>query len=514
MNSKKKACLLGLDGFNRELYEFLLARGLVPGLTGLVAEGASGVLRSTRPPYTGPAWVSMMTGLDPGEHGIFGFTRRRDNGREELLTSASISAPRLWDCLGGAGFRTGVFNVPFTYPASEVNGFMVSGMLAPSLNSDFARPRPLAEEIRSRRPGYIFDVTIDPERDWRRPGALRALRKEAREKIELLEELLARHDPDFLGAVFTAPDRLQHLWGKALRPGGEALPEWAEEALGEIFALLDGLVRRLREWVGPGGLFLVASDHGFAGMEGTFYLNNWLVREGFLRLKSSAGRFPRLLGRLNRPGLKRLLPRRLMGRLRSRGLAEMIAWEETAAVASPGMEEGIYLNHAPGAPEGETRVRAEAIRKGLLELRVPRLRDVLRRESVYSGSCVSLAPDLLLDFAFPGWNMSGSLTGSQLVRSWEGLPYGTHHPDGFWAASGPGTIPGPRPAAIPDIAPTVLAFFGLDPLPGMEGRSLLESIPGGIVPVSLPPRAAAASPGYTQNEEARLRERLAGLGYL
>src|SRR5688572_13252617 len=68
--------IIGLDGATWDLAGPFLEAGDMPALAGLVARGASGVLRSTVPPVTFPAWSSFMTGANPGKHGIFDFTRR------------------------------------------------------------------------------------------------------------------------------------------------------------------------------------------------------------------------------------------------------------------------------------------------------------------------------------------------------------------------------------------------------------------------------------------------------
>ncbi|MCL5256546.1 MAG: alkaline phosphatase family protein, partial [Chloroflexi bacterium] len=65
--------LLGLDGADFGLVDRLIELGKLPNLQKLREEGASGVLQSTYPSFTAPAWTSFITGLWPGKHGIFNF---------------------------------------------------------------------------------------------------------------------------------------------------------------------------------------------------------------------------------------------------------------------------------------------------------------------------------------------------------------------------------------------------------------------------------------------------------
>ncbi len=69
----EKLLVIGLDGGTFTLLRPWMAEGNLPNLAGLAATGVSGVLESTCPPLTAPAWSSFMTGMNPGKHGIFDF---------------------------------------------------------------------------------------------------------------------------------------------------------------------------------------------------------------------------------------------------------------------------------------------------------------------------------------------------------------------------------------------------------------------------------------------------------
>ena len=69
--------IVGLDGATLDLIEPWASDGTLPHLAGLLRQGAWGRLASTVPPATLPSWTSFMTGVNPGRHGIYDFTRRR-----------------------------------------------------------------------------------------------------------------------------------------------------------------------------------------------------------------------------------------------------------------------------------------------------------------------------------------------------------------------------------------------------------------------------------------------------
>ncbi len=60
---------IGLDGCSWNVLDPLLETGELPTLARLRAEGAHGVLESTVPFYTGPAWASFATACSPAAHG-------------------------------------------------------------------------------------------------------------------------------------------------------------------------------------------------------------------------------------------------------------------------------------------------------------------------------------------------------------------------------------------------------------------------------------------------------------
>src|SRR5438046_10519479 len=79
----KKVLSIGLDGATFDVLDPLIDRGLMPRLKRFIDEGVRGPLETTIPPITPTAWVSWMTGKNPGKHGVFEFLLRR-KGRGAL----------------------------------------------------------------------------------------------------------------------------------------------------------------------------------------------------------------------------------------------------------------------------------------------------------------------------------------------------------------------------------------------------------------------------------------------
>ncbi|MFQ6053893.1 MAG: alkaline phosphatase family protein, partial [Candidatus Bathyarchaeia archaeon] len=244
--------------------------GRLPNLARLIEEGSSGVLESTVPPVTIPAWVSMMTGKNPGKLGVFDLLRRDGYGVEPNGNCYGEHAP-LWQILNAYGVRTGVMNLPGTYPPDEVDGFMVTGMMTPSRSSPFSYPPTLAAELDSTVSRYEIDV---PQWQYFHEGPFIKDVYKVTEKRGIAAEYLIKSVPcDFYMIVFTSGDRLQHvLWRKS-------------DVIESYWEMLDGIIGRMIRLFGEDSTVMVVSDHGFVPLTKTFYVNEWLRRRGYLQVK-------------------------------------------------------------------------------------------------------------------------------------------------------------------------------------------------------------------------------------
>ena len=71
----KPTVLIGLDGATFNILDYLMEKDHMPFLKDFTAKGFRSKLMSTPNPLTPPAWVSMVTGRNPGVHGIYDFLR-------------------------------------------------------------------------------------------------------------------------------------------------------------------------------------------------------------------------------------------------------------------------------------------------------------------------------------------------------------------------------------------------------------------------------------------------------
>ena len=104
----KKVLFIGLDGSTFDILDPLMKTGIMPRLKRFNEEGVRGLLETTIPPITPTAWVSWMTGKNPGKHGVFEFLlRRKGSGAlpDQPVSSRSRDGLPFWDVLGRMGKR-------------------------------------------------------------------------------------------------------------------------------------------------------------------------------------------------------------------------------------------------------------------------------------------------------------------------------------------------------------------------------------------------------------------------
>jgi predicted AlkP superfamily phosphohydrolase/phosphomutase len=543
--------VIGLDGATLSLVEPWAAAGHLPTLARLLDAGAFGALRSTLPAATFPAWTSLVTGVNPGRHGVLDFTERVPGTyRLRFVNGGRRRAPALWTRLGAAGRRVAVLTVPATYPPEPVHGVMVSGFdspLATAIDGSFVHPPELYDDIRQVVGRVPF---ADFQEAFTGPGwhvdALARLLDGVERRRDLAAHLLAREAWDALMVVFGESDTVAHHFWRFhdVRSPRHAPSPWGDAVL-RIYRALDAAIARLLD-AAPGASVAIVSDHGSGGAsDRVVHLNRRLAECGLLAFRRGTDGLARTL----RTAALRAVPLRLQGRLlrrlpsaagRLEGRARFggIDWAGTTAYSEElDYHPHVWLNLQGREPQGivapehyeVTRARVAAI---LADWRWEGRRvveRVWRREELHHGPFVAGVPDLLLELAeIDGYTPSCLRSDGfgPSVRRLARAEYGggrgsgmngSHRRDGMFLFAGPGVQRAGRIARadITDVLPTLLTLAGL-PVPlGLDGRPIaaaLASEPGYAgdgadwsVPASAP---------MDPEGEADMAARLRALGYL
>jgi predicted AlkP superfamily phosphohydrolase/phosphomutase len=297
-------CLcLGLDGADHRLVASLIDQGRLPTLAGIARRGGFGPLRSTLPAFTPTAWSSLVTGLNPGRHGVFGFSSNPNRGRHRMESGASRGGAPLWRLLAAAGRRSVFVTVPLTFPADEVGGIVVTGFGGPQRPQ--IAPRSAAHRILESHPDLLSAVT--PTGWWRDPEAFALKLVRHAEQIGDVCNLAMELEPDMslLCVDFMSSDIAGHVFWHRL---DETHPSYSAAQSGDELARVYEAVDRAcaavidhAGWIyGEEPTVIVVSDHGMRPVHWTFDLNRWLEHAGY-RSAASTKR-PQIAGKVSSAG--------------------------------------------------------------------------------------------------------------------------------------------------------------------------------------------------------------------
>jgi len=549
---------IGLDGATFDLLDPLIEKGIMPRLKSFGEQGIRGLLETSIPPITPTAWVSWMTGKNPGKHGVFEFLLRRkgSGGLPDMpVSSRTRDGLAMWDVIAQEGKRSIVTNVPCTYPPGLDNGLMISDFLTPKGRHDFAYPNTLLEEIESRFGPYELYIT-----EVYSPGKvnriLDQLFVELEYKTKVNRYLMNEYGWDLFATHYWGTDRFQHeLWHLV----DESHPFFDKKEhqeninrIHEYWHAVDSTVGELAEASG-GATVYIGSDHGFGPIRRFLCFNVWLMNQGLLVLKRDAmTRMKRLLFRIGltpdiayRSAMKMGLAHlrlsvgvtnrsKLMRYANALMLSlEDVDWSRTIAF-SKGNYGQIFINlkgreaHGIVEPGPEYERRVAEVTSKLRELKDETgealIGPIWRREDLYSGAHSEESPDiqfLPVDMANKPLGTL-DLTSNKFITPVYGNS-GDHRMHGVMLGRGPELRAGMivEGARIIDYAPTILHSLG-SPVPAdMDGRALEEIFTEEYMrenPIRMTDVAGSdvqqAESDMSDEESEEIRERLRAWGYL
>ena len=490
-----KALVIGLDGATFAVLKPLMQLGYMPHLQKAIARGVSGKLLSTIPPVTATAWPTFMTGKNPGKHGVLSWQGRLNaQFKRPWINGSRIVGLKLWQLASEAGLRVCVVNVPMTYPPEPLNGVMITGMLTPSLESEFTYPPEIRRALLRTIPDYQIDLDVQRiQLNTRNRSAVQRFLDKAiiitKARGKAIRWLLRQERPDLVTVVFEMPDRLQHiLWRyivEILSPSDFKDIIAIRQKLLNCYQVLDEEIGSLIDDLPNDAYLIILSDHGFGPWDTSVHIDEWLAQHGWLAYNFRRFKSREILGRLGRQ-VKSWLPGSLKWKAqRAFPLLSTIEWKRTWAYPGLPTEYGIFLNVYGREPAGIVKpsdyekLRTEII-EALREWFDPRtgtpiIKAVYRREEIYTGPFVAQAPDIIFEFQ-RGYRMSDLPSYGNLLSDLSHEPWGFHEREGILVMSGPGIKAGVEfeQAHIQDVMPTLLYALGV-PIPDdLDGRVLLE----------------------------------------
>ncbi len=484
-----KTLVVGLDCAAPEL---LFGDERLENFRRLMDAGCYGRLESIVPPITVPAWMCMSTSQDPGSLGVYGFRNRTNHTYDGLgiVNSRSINALTIWDQVAREGKRSVVLGVPPCFPPRKVNGISVGCFLTPDTTKDTYTNPPEVQRAIADLVGH-YPVDVKGFRTNNKAWLLDEIYAMSRKHFAVARHFLRDAEWDYFQLVQIGLDRLHHgFWSfhdpehVQHVPGNPFI-----ETIRDYYRYLDEELGSLLELLTDDTVVLVVSDHGAQRLDGGFCVNEWLIREGLLVLNS----YPEQVTPFSKLDVN---------------------WDRTKVWSEGGYYARVFMNVKGREPRGTIepsdyeRVRDEV--KARFEATTdaegkPLGTLVFKPEEIYRD-VRNVAPDLIVHFGGLYWRSIGGVGYPVLhVQENDTGPDDCNHAQhgAFILASSNNPIRGPIEGAhLLDIAPTLLELGGYDALETMQGQSLLSSQP------------ACSAAGYSLDQEALVRDRLSGLGYL
>lgn len=508
--------VVGLDGASWLLLEPWLDDGTLPNLAAFRDGGTWSTSVSCLPPVTFPNWKCYSSGKDPGGFGVYWFERiRLADERIDIMNRTDFDTAEYWDYLNEAGYTTGVVNMPTTYPPRELDGFVVSG-----------GPDAVDGEYRTISSGYTFPESLETELEERydyrvHPDPMLSSNTERGAEVDEILDLLdlrlqvaydrfREEDLDFIHVTLFYLNVLQHFF-------------WNDTPTKRAWEIVDEWVGELRDLENTNVILM--SDHGCAPTTTEFYINEWLADNGYLtKRRTVEDTFQRVgltrenaLSVAKRLGIVSLLARTVPERLqqlvpqeagakRQRKL-EKIDLDATEAVASG--QGPIYIH-----PDANTDRVVERLVTDLDSVTDasghPLFDNVYRATEIYSGPYATEGPAVVVDMR-PGIHVNDGIgKGNVTTEPDRWAAENSRH--GIFAVNGPDfrSLGEMEQTSITDIAPTILASFGIDIPTDMVGEYLhiFQDNPG------VGTQSPISRDGMLDKQYDEVADRLKQLGYM
>ena len=420
--ARPRTIVLGFDGLSMIFLKYAMDKGYMPYLSN---NKNKFIFRDMYciPPLTPPSWTSIMTGVNPGKHGIFHFFKYKwtyDELKTKPTTTLDLEHPRIHEFLAliGYGIKSIIINPIPSYPILPVKNSTV-------VSIEFFTPKPLShpKDVLNKyfSSSDLKTLTSLSERSCKNAVSL------AVKKIELYRSFIERilqKDYDLIWLNTEIPDEVFHKCRTHIHK---------PKLFSKIFKSMDVLIKTLDN---DSEAFLIVSDHGFRFSSKFVNVTRILFLSGYLSpakrdyisdmkmhpLKTLRIRIPKQIYRV----IKQHAFTSLVARNFFKAFNELILQMGTSSsletsrshVADPANSNSLPVYDMFILLRDVSTAEKEALVKLLSMYNIM----VYKCEDIFSGPFVNRSPDLILvydDSSYPGL---GSVYGKEVEKR-----YVAHH---------------------------------------------------------------------------------------
>ncbi|WP_144905930.1 alkaline phosphatase family protein [Halobellus captivus] len=525
--------LIGLDGLDWLEIEPWIQEGDMGNIKHLSEYNQEIQLGSTHPPWTPCAWPSLLSGRNPGKHGIFDFFIQQGYTKQ-LGDRSNVDSAYLFEIADAYDLSTIIINFPVTFPTQNLNNSVVIPGYLATEDVQFY-PTNLRKDYENEYRDYSIypDVTTDEE-------AVTEYINVAQHRRDMARFLNKRYNWDFLAVQFQVTDTIFHDLTN-------------RNQIRQVLKEIDNFVDDIIDLGGEDPTVFITSDHGMGDYDWTFYINSWLAEKGYCEtttgeeqyfrqakdnLKegteevefsifgfftgiavstlSAVGLSPRRIHRaLGKVGLDKIVERLLPEEALVAAQNQVVDHENSIAYQLLFNSLGIHLNVEGREPNGVLpqsdyeQIRSELIEE-LKDVRDPDgnfVFDAVKpREEVYEGKHLEDAPDISLFPRDYRYDVSGSI-----LDTFRRYPHKNHKPNGILISNR--SLGDIDQAEIYDIAPTVAAELGIPVDSNTDGKVLTDTEEE-VERQDWDEIAGDYATTRSQHDTSNVEDRLADLGYM
>lgn len=278
-----RVIVIGVNGMEWDFIRPLVMKGEMPNLTHVIEKGTYGKLRTLSAPNCPKVYSAIATSSAPEDNGITGFRVRGITANTSMLKRETLAS-----ILSAHGLKVGLANVPATFPAFPVNGYIVSGMLTKGKNcedgilcspkltevqgGEAVYPHELASELLKNVGDFHIDCSRMPSAKELSVNAsatinawLRQVSVVREQQTKLFDYLLSHHPTQFTMLVQSCEDRTGH-WLYPIQPHNVGynpkINSVRVNAFPDQYRAFDRVLGTVLNYVDDSTYLFIISDHG------------------------------------------------------------------------------------------------------------------------------------------------------------------------------------------------------------------------------------------------------------
>ena len=254
----KHVVVITVDGFRPDFY--LDTSWSTVNIRALMKNGtyAKGV-NSVFPSMTYPSHTSIITGVQPVQHGIYYNAVFEPTGSTGKIywNDSSIKVPTIWSTAQKRGLKVASLFWPVSADAPVSYNIPDIGSMGEAVREKYSKPQGFVDDLKTNVFSSTSKIDYGKNQNVARIAAY----------------VIQKDQPNLMTIHFFAVDHAEHMQGR----DGDMVREAVADADSGVAIIVDAL-KQSRIW--DSTVIIVTGDHGFVDVKTTLHPNVWLTKAG------------------------------------------------------------------------------------------------------------------------------------------------------------------------------------------------------------------------------------------